>query len=866
MRRLKLFLLAFMASLSMLGQNRLEQNIKDLGEPKRELTLTQLKSVEHNYKDVVSYAELLDVDTHIITRDAPDYFKLKLKYKGENLDLKLFKSPAITEDFYVLNEKQERVQVKTGAVLTYKGVVGNSGVASLSVYKDNLFITIGHPSYGNIVVAPLDGVKGHIIYEEQNMLIKNTNSCSTEEQELPLFNPAQAKIVAESIPQSNCVKVYLEVDNDIYKNKVSSVQQTTNWTISLFNHVQTLFANDGISISLKSVLVWTTADPYNGTTASMNLQRFKNNRPVFDGDVGQLLSVEPGSFGGVAAGINTLCSTNNYAYSDVNQTYNTVPTYSWSVQVVTHEFGHLLGSPHTHACVWNGNNTAIDNCGSVAIPTGEGSSCKTTPSTLPSSTQKGSIMSYCHLVSAVGISFNNGFGEQPRNRIIQAINNTNCIGISCNTSCINGVLNVRQLESNNTTLKLEWDDLSDATNYKVWVAPYNINASWETVQTNNITKTGLQPNTYYRVRIKPDCGDLDIFYREFIFATGADWCQGVVITDSGGEYINYFNNEDIKRTIKAPQGRKIKINFTQFDVHTLGNDFLHVYKNDSLVGSYRGTTLPPTIEAEKVTLHFVSDNVTTRAGYKATVTCTEASIQERYYRDVDGDGYGNSNIFVDSYTPISGYVLVPGDCNDNNPNINPGVAEILYNGIDDNCDGNLDEGNRLTVKLWSVICNAEIKSRQQPLLTVDYVPGVTAYKFKVRIVGHMFEYGVTSTSGIVYPSTFGIQVGDTFYVSIQLQINGVWLGYYGEECMLTLTGIPVTVFPNAFKTSFNLKTQLEGTHRIYVYDLQGRLVEQLTTEDITTAQLGEKLSVGVYNVFVEVNGITEVIKIIKEGL
>lgn len=70
--------------------------------------------------------------------------------------------------------------------------------------------------------------------------------------------------------------------------------------------------------------------------------------------------------------------------------YNNVPNYSWSVQVVTHEFGHLLGSKHTHACVWNGNNTAIDGCAG-----GTEGGCSTPG--IPFN--GGTIMSYCHMTS-----------------------------------------------------------------------------------------------------------------------------------------------------------------------------------------------------------------------------------------------------------------------------------------------------------------------------------------------------------------------------------------------------------------------------------------------------------------------------------
>lgn len=65
-----------------------------------------------------------------------------------------------------------------------------------------------------------------------------------------------------------------------------------------------------------------------------------------------------------------------------------------------------------------------------------------------------------------------------------------------------------------------------------------------------------------------------------------------------------------------------------------------------------------------------------------------------YYSDADGDGYGtNTKIFKGCYQPI-GYIMAGGDCNDSDAAINPGAPEIC-DGIDNNCNGQIDEGAQL---------------------------------------------------------------------------------------------------------------------------------------------------------------------------
>jgi Concanavalin A-like lectin/glucanases superfamily/PKD domain/Putative metal-binding motif/CARDB/Fibronectin type III domain len=61
-----------------------------------------------------------------------------------------------------------------------------------------------------------------------------------------------------------------------------------------------------------------------------------------------------------------------------------------------------------------------------------------------------------------------------------------------------------------------------------------------------------------------------------------------------------------------------------------------------------------------------------------------------YYADVDGDGYGRPNSQIRACTAPAGYVLNNLDCNDSNALIFPGGTEIV-NGLDDDCDGRIDE-------------------------------------------------------------------------------------------------------------------------------------------------------------------------------
>ncbi|MBK8563116.1 MAG: BspA family leucine-rich repeat surface protein [Saprospiraceae bacterium] len=70
---------------------------------------------------------------------------------------------------------------------------------------------------------------------------------------------------------------------------------------------------------------------------------------------------------------------------------------------------------------------------------------------------------------------------------------------------------------------------------------------------------------------------------------------------------------------------------------------------------------------------------------------------QTWYIDADGDDYGVSST-ISCLRPTNGFPLSElsgngtDDCNDGNSSIHPGATEVCNNGIDDDCDTNIDEG------------------------------------------------------------------------------------------------------------------------------------------------------------------------------
>jgi hypothetical protein len=361
--------------------------------------------------------------THSLVSSKADFIQLRIPVTDRaEMKLDLIRHDIITSDFALYASENPNIAVDYTPGLYYRGIVDGdpNSVVAISIFNDEIMGLIS-TDQGNLVLGRIDNDRDHkhILYYDTDLHGKSDFECSTSDEGLP-YTEDELKTQPHGRDVGDCVRIYIEIDDDIVTAK-GGATPATNYITGLFNQSFVLYANEQITLTISQILAWTTNSPYTGSTASAMLTSYQNNTGEFNGNVSILTSYA--ASGGIAV-LDALCQTNpdwRKCFASIDGVYSNVPTYSWDVMVVTHEMGHVIGSKHTHACAWNGNNTAIDGCaGSV-----EGS-CSLPP--IPPG--GGTIMSYCHLQN-VGINFTLGFGPQPGNVIRSRVNATG----NCLTSC-----------------------------------------------------------------------------------------------------------------------------------------------------------------------------------------------------------------------------------------------------------------------------------------------------------------------------------------------------------------------------------------------------------------------------------------------
>lgn len=639
-----------------------------------------------------------------IDSDKPQTLRIGIPYGDEILLVDLYRTEITTSDFKVQTPNGYQTGYQKGNY--YHGIVvgDNRSLVAFSFFKDQAMGVVSSLAYGDINVGKLNtpgNMKEYIVYSTKDIVKDLSLKCGTQESQAP----AAAKKVsslAGPATTTKMVRMYYELNYLAYTSQNSDMTQAINWTTAIHNNVSATYFNDGISnMALSEVFVWTEPEPYEvGTACCDVLYSFAQRRPAFNGDVANLIQGGGGG-NGYAMAYDYTCQAAHGGYSYIGSGpyqisssdafFEDFPIYSETTKVVCHEAGHVLGSHHTHACVWNGNNTQIDDCGNHAGLT-EGN-CYDPDNEIIPENYSGTIMSYC-CCTAMTI----GFGPQPRQVIINTIENAPCFGIDGTDSCTPSINKLRITEVGQTSAKLTIEDINpDAGAWQFRILPND----FQTITTNPMVIEGLQPKQIYNIEVKQICDSP--FTANYV--TGASiHTSGVYCDETIFDYTNQFDQGVWSyETSYFPSNPddKVSVQFNYVRVDPDG-DTLYIHNgpsvNDAVIATYTGTNNnPPAVTSTHatgaLTFDFVCDGDFFQSGWTGLVTCVAAPLATDSFGTKSTKAYPNpvTDIFYFESTEILKSIKVTDV-------LGRKITEVSFNSKSGKIDlGALSTGNYLAI-------------------------------------------------------------------------------------------------------------------------------------------------------------------------
>lgn len=396
-------------------------------------------SKELNAANFLTYNE--KVAEKLINDRATKHVTMRVVLPNEN--------NTITIDLIEVADRFYDYQVKTSSGKEYagktqqrhfRGVVKGqkeNSIVAISIFENQFMGLISLGNKGNINIGRLPSDDTHIIYNDVDIRNPVELNCATDTE----INSARLREVYRTIgdrvttrSEGDCVRVYFETDFGLYNHFDQTVADVEAFVLGLFNQISAIYQLEDITLVISEILIWEEDEGYS-PWLSNGLSDFVAARPTFDGDIAHMLTNEveeppPLNAFGVANGLASICTSKTdyptpHAFTRMVPNFEVFPTYSRQVKVATHEMGHNLGSAHTHECVWNGDNTAIDGCA--------GNSCAENE-TIPA--DGGTIMSYCDTSGSGTVNFNLGFGDQPGDVIRAVIADADCLSECDTDGCV----------------------------------------------------------------------------------------------------------------------------------------------------------------------------------------------------------------------------------------------------------------------------------------------------------------------------------------------------------------------------------------------------------------------------------------------
>jgi len=335
-----------------------------------------------------------------IVLEKRDNISIELPFFDRDIDLELKRIDVGSKNLQIVSHSNNGSFINDVRpnILSYKIYYSQKSIGVINFYDDIISSTfkINHKQYEITKYR-----NEYILFEASNSINSFNFSCAVDDLDQISYTNRVQRSSSSSAPV--CVELALEIDYHT-RQTFASDQQATNWALAIIAGVSQIYESETNSaIQVVYINIWNTVDPFDTyiAQASAMLSEIRNywqtNNVNVNRDLVHLLTKRNNTGTGGIAYVDVLCS-NNYGYGFSASLSNDTsfsfpnPTYSWNLNVVSHEIGHNYGSKHTHWCGWQQDLTipfaggVIDNCVDV-----EGS-CANNPSP-----QVGTIMSYCHV-------------------------------------------------------------------------------------------------------------------------------------------------------------------------------------------------------------------------------------------------------------------------------------------------------------------------------------------------------------------------------------------------------------------------------------------------------------------------------------